>query len=171
MGRTLTRRGRSGSMSRSRRPRQEWKGAESFIVQSPGLIPVQIIGSQTATATMTSPTLKTIRGSLVFQTILSAVSEGSRYVWGIIVRPVVYATVIPDPIADIDLPWMFWGQGIVQATSLVSSGGRTVERVPVHVKVQRRLNEADEVIFVVNNGGPNALDIKLGLRLLYSEGR
>ncbi len=151
------------------RARTEWRSADDFNVQLVNLT-AYVLADAALVGSMTSPTLTTIRGNLNFAVPLSAVSAGSRYYLGIIVVPGYIATPVgPDPQLNGDRSWMWYWSGIVQNASAVSSAARTIERVPVHVKVQRILQETDEVLLMVKNLGPQNLDVTVGLRLLFSE--
>jgi len=157
------------SGQRSRR-RMEWRGAAIFSVLATGTTPI-LIGSTATISSMTSPTILTIDGWISFATVLSAVSAGGLYTAGILVKSVVYAAVVPSPLLDPDLSWMWWHRGIVQGPSVVSGGARTIERLRLKVKAKRRLEETDEIFLLVHNEGPDSIDLTFGARLLYSEGR
>ena len=160
-----------GSYTGSRkRARTEWRGADDFNVQAVDLT-AYVIADTALVGTMTAPTLTTIRGNLTFETVLSSTNSGGRYYVGIIVVPgYMTAPVGPNPRLNADRSWMWYHAGIVQGPSVVSGGYRTIERVMVHVKVQRILKETDEVLLMVENLGPTSLDVNVGLRMLFSEG-
>ena len=82
----------------------------------------------------------------------------------------VTSPVGPSPELDGDRSWMWWHKGIVQGPSVVVGGAREIERVDIHVKVQRILKETDEVLLMVRNVGPSSIDVTVGLRMLFSEG-
>ena len=156
--------------ARQARRRTEWRSADDFNVQGLTLTSY-IIADAALVGSMTSPTLVTIRGNLTFATVLSSVNSGGQYFVGIIVMPGYVTTPAgPNPQLDGDRSWMWWHAGIVQGPSLVVGGSREMERVPLHVKVQRILKETDEVLLMVRNLGPSSIDVTIGLRMLFSEG-
>ena len=136
-----------------------------------GTLDVLIIASSAIVASMTKPTLVTVNGYVTFATVLSSVDSGSTYECGLITLPDYIVAGFPDPGSNFDARWLWWHSGIVQSGNTSAVDAKSIERVRIQTRSKRRFNEDDNLLFITGQNGPSSLDVNLGVRLLFSEGR
>jgi len=166
-------------MARPRRPvhfgntrkndRKEWRGADNFTAAiAVGATVDQLLASAVVVATMTQPTLLTIRGDMFTTVVNNATNQGSIYFVGILVVPGGFSGA-PEPQTSPELSWMYYKYGTVRSGTPFNSSWEGMERWHVHVKSKRVLDEGDSVHVFFHNDGPLVCDFGFGLRLLFGE--
>ena len=160
-----------GPRGRSAKPRTEWHGVQDFSVIPTGTLDVLEISNTAILQSMTKPTLLTIYGRVTFATVLSSVDSGATYECGLIIIPDYVTAGFPDPGSRFDAQWIWWHAGIVQSGNTSDVDAKSIERVQIRTKSKRRMNEDDSLFFIVGQNGPSSMDVNLGVRFLFSEGR